>query len=69
MELENLEATKAQIEQQFKNLSDPQWVASQLSNLRGKFDILTEVINALKEKQDAKNNAKPATNSNNDKRK
>lgn len=53
MNLENLEEAKNLIEQQYNNLSNAQWIAQELQSLKGKFDILTEVINNLKGEQDA----------------
>jgi len=44
---------RSEIEETYNNLSNPQWVASQLSHLKGKFEVLTEVINGLEGEQNA----------------
>lgn len=49
MNKDDLVALQASIQEQFNNLSDPAWIASQQNQLKGKFDILTNVINSLEE--------------------
>lgn len=48
---EELLKLRAEIEQNFKNLSDPNWVNGQLRNLEGKFAILNDVIKKLEEEE------------------
>lgn len=78
MTIPELQTLRDSIEQQYKNLSDSAWVHTQQEQLRGKYEILNEMITQLeqeeaakvKEEEDAAN--KPAqrqANSHNNKRK
>lgn len=53
MNLEELKKTQENINKLHANLSDPAWIHAQLNQLKGKFDILTEVINSLEKEDDA----------------
>lgn len=55
---DDLIAQRDTLEQQFKNLSDPQWVANQLNQIRAKYEILNDVINNM-EQEDAKSKPEP----------
>jgi hypothetical protein len=57
---------RSEIEETYNNLSNPQWVASQLSHLKGKYEVLTEVLNTLEGEQNAtsESTAESETNSN-----
>lgn len=53
--MEELIRLKGDIETSYNNLSDPKWVAGQLENLKGKFDILTQLINNMEKEENATN--------------
>ena len=55
MNIEDLNKVKSEIETSYNNLSNPQWVANELSHLKGKFEVLSEVINKLEGEQNATN--------------
>jgi len=57
---------RSEIEETYNNLSNPQWVANQLSHLKGKYEVLTEVLNTLEGEQNAtsESTAESETNSN-----
>ena len=46
---------RSEIEETYNNLSNPQWVATQLSHIKGKYEVLSEVINSLEGEQSATN--------------
>jgi hypothetical protein len=46
---------RSEIEETYNNLSNPQWVATQLSHLKGKFEVYSEVINSLEGEENATN--------------
>lgn len=67
MKLEDLVQARALIETEFQNLSNPQWVATQIEQLKGKYNIYTQLIDNW-EKDNAASSEKPAakrSNSNN----
>jgi len=43
---------RSEIEETYNNLSNPQWVATQL---KGKFEVYSEVINSLEGEENATN--------------
>ncbi len=47
MNLDELKLSRDQAEQQFNNLSNPEWVVNQLKMLRARFDLYNELINKL----------------------
>ena len=53
MNVEDLNKVKSEIETSYNNLSNPQWVAMELSHLKGKFEVLSEVITKLEGEQNA----------------
>ena len=55
MNIKDLNKVKSEIETSYNNLSNPQWVANELSHLKGKFEVLSEVINKLEGEQNATN--------------
>jgi len=59
MNIDDLNKMKSQIEENYNNLSNPQWVANQLNHLKGKYEILTEVINNYQGDNDA--SSRPTT--------
>lgn len=63
--LEELKTLKNEIELQFNNLSDHNWVAGQLKHLQGKHEILTNVITKLEQESNNAPSAeeKPTENS------
>lgn len=66
MNLDELIQARDLIKQQFDNLSNANWVAAEQHHLRGKYDILDEVIKE-QEKQNAENSEEKPADSNNDK--
>ena len=69
MKKEELILARDAVKQQFDNLSSPNWVNTQLEQLRGKYDILVEVITAIeKEEQNAADSKAKQANRNNNKR-
>ena len=69
MNKEELIKARDLVKEQHDNLSNPNWVASELHHLRGKYDILNEVIeNIEKEERDAADSKVKQANRNNNKR-
>ena len=65
MNLEDLNKLKSEIETSYTNLSNPQWVASELSHLKGKYEILNQVIAQGEQNATTQSASKSKSNSNN----
>jgi len=64
MKKEDLIQVRDSIKQQFDNLSNPNWVSLELQHLKGKYEILSEVIESIeKEESDAASKENKQTNS------
>lgn len=68
MNEEELIKARDLVKEQHDNLSNANWVAAELHHLRGKYDILNEVIESIqKEGLDAANSKAKQANSNHNK--
>lgn len=63
MNQDDLNKLKSEIETTYNNLSNPQWVANELAHLKGKYEILNQVI-AQGEQNATGKSTKSAKNSN-----
>lgn len=66
MDINELTQAQQLVEAQYNNLRDPLWVSTELNRLKGKYDILDEIIKKEQEKvSDAtiKSQAEPKPNS------
>jgi len=65
MNIDDLKRMKSEIETSYNNLSNPQWVASELSHLKGKYEILNQVIEQGEQNATTQSTSKSKSNSNN----
>lgn len=63
MNVEQLKQTATAIEEQYNNLSNPEWVSLQRQQLKGKYDILQEVIAKAEVEEASKKSEKPNASS------
>ena len=70
MTLEQLKQAQESIQEQFNNLSSPQWVAIQLERLKGTYEVYAQMINNIEQEQknaaSSEKQATKRTNRNND---
>ena len=64
MNLDKLRETRSEIETTYANLSNPQWVSNELTHLKGKYEILNEVIKNLEGEQNAAGESSTGSSSN-----